>query len=438
MDNVLPLRKKDFSFEDEIRELTDLCKEDLVSVNTIILDKLDSNVPLVHEVGKYLILSGGKRLRPLLTVSSFHMTRNETSEIENKMNHIGLSAAVEFIHTATLLHDDVIDESKQRRGKPTANEKWKNKTSVLVGDFLFSRAFQLMTKYGNTETLKILADTSVVISEGEVLELANDKNLEINENIYFEVVNAKTASLFSAACQVGSISALGTEAEVNALKSFGTNFGMTFQLIDDAIDYSSNKKILGKNTGDDFKEGKITLPIILAYGRSNDKEKKFWERTISDLNQNDGDFEIALEIINKIAENSSIDVEDLQLSEIWAESFLYKSKLTEHNDCIDYSSKHYRAILYCNDVKIKNGPLFVFPKSHTWANRENVPHFINQKIERKLADKKKYCEVNKGDLLVFDSRLIHGRSPNTTQEINRDITFEFYSKNHEKRIYGTD
>ena len=311
MDNILPLRKKDFSFEDDIRELTDLCKEDLVSVNTIILDKLDSNVPLVHEVGKYLILSGGKRLRPLLTVSSFHMTRNGTSEIENKMNHIGLSAAVEFIHTATLLHDDVIDESKQRRGKPTANEKWKNKTSVLVGDFLFSRAFQLMTKYGNTETLKILADTSVVISEGEVLELANDKNLEINENIYFEVVNAKTkygnsetlkiladtsvvisegevlelvndknleineniyfevvnaktASLFSAACQVGSISGLGTEAEVNALKSFGTNFGMTFQLIDDAIDYSSNKIILGKNTGDDFKEGKITLPIILA------------------------------------------------------------------------------------------------------------------------------------------------------------------------------
>ena len=299
MDNVLPLRKKDSSFEDEIRELTDLCKEDLVSVNTIILDKLDSNVPLVHEVGKYLILSGGKRLRPLLTVSSFHMTRNETSEIENKMNHIGLSAAVEFIHTATLLHDDVIDESKQRRGKPTANEKWKNKTSVLVGDFLFSRAFQLMTKYGNTETLKILADTSVVISEGEVLELANDKNLEINENIYFEVVNAKTASLFSAACQVGSISGLGTEAEVNALKSFGTNFGMTFQLIDDAIDYSSNKKILGKNTGDDFKEGKITLPIILAYGRSNDIEKKFWKRTISDLNQNDDDFEMALEIINK-------------------------------------------------------------------------------------------------------------------------------------------
>ncbi len=299
MSNVIPLKQKEYNFEKEINDLTTLCKEDLVSVNTIILDKLDSNVPLVHEVAKYLILSGGKRLRPLLTVSSFHMTNDNDNLRENSLNHIGLSAAVEFIHTATLLHDDVIDESKQRRGKPTANERWKNKTSVLVGDFLFSRAFQLMTKYGNSETLKILADTSVTISEGEVLELANDKNLEINEDIYFNVVNAKTASLFSAACQVGAISAEASTTEINALKAFGTNFGMTFQLVDDAIDYSSNKKILGKNTGDDFKEGKITLPIILAYGRSNEKEKKFWKRTISDLKQENQDFDYALEIINK-------------------------------------------------------------------------------------------------------------------------------------------
>ncbi len=299
MNNVVPLKKKEFTFEKEISDLINLCKEDLVSANTIILDKLDSNVPLVQEVAKYLILSGGKRLRPILTISSYKMTNDGNAERENDINHIGLSAAVEFIHTATLLHDDVIDESKQRRGKPTANEKWKNKTSVLVGDFLFSRAFQLMTKYGNSETLKILADTSVIISEGEVLELANDKNLEINEDIYFDVVNAKTASLFSAACQVGSISANASNTEINALKSFGTNFGMTFQLVDDAIDYSSNKKILGKNTGDDFKEGKITLPIILAYGRSNEKEKKFWKRTISELNQEEGDFDNALDIINK-------------------------------------------------------------------------------------------------------------------------------------------
>ncbi len=299
MSNVIPLKNNKLTFEELISNLTELCKQDLVSVNTIILDKLDSNVPLVQEVAKYLILSGGKRLRPLLTVSSYHMVKNDIKEKGNSINHIGLAAAVEFIHAATLLHDDVIDESKQRRGKPTANEMWKNKTSVLVGDFLFSRAFQLMTKYGNSNTLKILADTSVIISEGEVLELANDKNLEINEDIYFDVVNAKTASLFSAASQVGAISANASEAEVNALKSFGTNFGMTFQLVDDAIDYSSNQNILGKNIGDDFKEGKITLPIILAYGRSNENEKKFWKRTISNLEQEDGDFNFALEVINK-------------------------------------------------------------------------------------------------------------------------------------------
>ena len=147
-------------------------------------------------------------------------------------------------------------------------------------------------------------------------------------------------------------------------------------------------------------------------------------------------YEIALEIINKIASNTLINVEDLQLSEIWAESFLFNSGLPEHNDCIDYSEKHFRAILYCNDIKIINGPLFVFPKSHIWANKEDIPHLINPNIKNKLAKKKKYCEVNKGDLLVFDSRLIHGRSPNITKEKNRDITFEFYSKNHKKRIYS--
>ena len=277
--------------------LSNSFKSEMAIFDELTKTYLDSDVELINQIANHIINSGGKKLRPILMFYCKNLFSNLSKEVEINLNK--MAVAIEFIHTATLLHDDVIDESKQRRGKPTANEKWKNKTSVLVGDFLFSRAFQLMTKYGNTETLKILADTSVVISEGEVLELANDKNLEINENIYFEVVNAKTASLFSAACQVGSISGLGTEAEVNALKSFGTNFGMTFQLIDDAIDYSSNKKILGKNTGDDFKEGKITLPIILAYGRSNDKEKKFWERTISDLNQNDGDFEMALEIINK-------------------------------------------------------------------------------------------------------------------------------------------
>ena len=221
------------------------------------------------------------------------------NDLDKNKKHIGLAAAVEFIHAATLLHDDVIDESQRRRGNLSANEVWGNKTSVLVGDFLFSRAFQLMAKYGDIGTLKILSDTSVVIAEGEVLELSNDRDPTINEDLYFKVINAKTASLFSAACQVGGISANATNKEIESLKSFGTNFGMAFQLIDDAIDYASDKNSLGKNIGDDFKEGKITLPVILAYIRSNKKEKEFWKRTIQDLNQQEGDFKKALEIINK-------------------------------------------------------------------------------------------------------------------------------------------
>jgi len=296
MAEIIPILKNEDNFEKQIKILTNLCKEDLESINTLILEKLDSNVPLIYEIASYLILSGGKRLRPLLTSASFHLN---SKKIDSPMKHIGLAAAVEFIHAATLLHDDVIDESKKRRGSLTANEVWGNKSSVLVGDYLFSRAFQLMTKFGNLEILKILSDTSVTISEGEVLELSNDKDLEINENIYFEMINGKTASLFSAACQVGGISAEAKKNKISALKSFGTNFGMAFQLVDDAIDYTSSKFKMGKNTGDDFKEGKITLPIILAYGRSNQSEKKFWKKVITNLDQKDSDFKEALLILNK-------------------------------------------------------------------------------------------------------------------------------------------
>ena len=296
MAEIIPILSNKDDFEKQIKILTKLCKEDLESINTLILEKLDSNVPLIYEIAAHLILSGGKRLRPLLTSACFHLN---SKNFERSVNHIGLAAAVEFIHAATLLHDDVVDESKKRRGNLTANEVWGNKTSVLVGDYLFSRAFQLMAKFGNIDVLKILSDTSVIISEGEVLELSNDKDLEINENIYFEVINGKTASLFSAACQVGGISSKGSKNEINALKAFGTNFGMAFQLIDDAIDYTSSKNKMGKNSGDDFKEGKITLPIILAYGRSNESEKQFWKKTITQLNQENGDLEKALSIINK-------------------------------------------------------------------------------------------------------------------------------------------
>ena len=186
MAEIIPIHQHKANFNDAIKDLSELCRDDINSVNTLILEKLDSSVPLIQEIGKYLILSGGKRLRPLLTLSCFHLINNEST---NNINHIGLAAAVEFIHAATLLHDDVVDVSKDRRGKLTANEVWNNKTSVLVGDFLFSRSFQLMTKYGTMETLKILSDTSVIISEGEVLEISNDKNLEMNEDTYFQVIN---------------------------------------------------------------------------------------------------------------------------------------------------------------------------------------------------------------------------------------------------------
>ena len=296
MGQVIKLYAKKNSFNNQVSELINICQGDLETINSIIIEKLGSNIPLIHEIASYLILSGGKRLRPLLTSCSFRLFEKNT--IEN-INHIGLAAAVEFIHAATLLHDDVIDESKKRRGNLSVNEVWGNKTSVLVGDFLFSRAFQLMAKYGNTAVLKLLSDTSVIISEGEMLELSNDKDPTINEDIYYDVINGKTASLFSAACQVGGISAQGSDRELEYLKSFGANFGMSFQLIDDAIDYSSSNIVLGKNIGDDFKEGKVTLPIILAYLRSNKAEKDFWKKTIVHLKQEKDDFHHAINIIKK-------------------------------------------------------------------------------------------------------------------------------------------
>ena len=296
MGQIIQLKTYNDTFNLQVSKLINLCQKDLEAINTLILEKLDSKVPLIHEISSYLILSGGKRLRPLLTSCCYRLIEKQK---DNSKNHIGLATAVEFIHAATLLHDDVIDESKQRRGNLSVNEVWGNKTSVLVGDFLFSRAFQLMTKYGNLEILKILADTSVIISEGEILELSNDKDPTINEDVYFEVINDKTASLFSAACQVGCITANGSTKEVESIKSFGTNFGMAFQLIDDAIDYYSTNDSLGKNVGDDFKEGKITLPIILAYLRSNNEEKKFWNKTIVNLKQDKDDFSEAITIMQK-------------------------------------------------------------------------------------------------------------------------------------------
>ena len=296
MGQLIQLQDENKDFDFYLSKLKDLCGNDLESINSIILEKIDSKIPLIQEIASHLILSGGKRLRPLLTSCCFNMCKKKQNKDKS---YLGLAAAVEFIHAATLLHDDVVDESKKRRGSPTANELWGNKTSVLVGDFLFSRAFQLMSKNGNCEILKVLANTSVIISEGEILEISNDKDPTINENIYFDIINGKTASLFSAACKIGAMSAKNSNEKIEALKSYGANFGMSFQLIDDAIDYSSSSNSLGKNIGDDFKQGKVTLPIILAYLRSNYNEKEFWKKTIENLHQDNDDFSKAIEIINK-------------------------------------------------------------------------------------------------------------------------------------------
>ena len=291
MGSVIPLKK---SANTAYLDLKNLVRNKLLKTEELIEIKLKSEVNLIKKMSDHHLKSGGKRLRALLTLGSAKLSGYDLGDRD-----INLAACIELIHSATLLHDDVIDESKKRRGSLTANEVWGNKTSVLVGDFLFSRSFQLMTKYGTLETLKILSDTSVTISEGEVLEISNDKNLEMNEDTYFQVINGKTASLFSAACQVGGISGGAKENEHYALKSFGTNFGMAFQLIDDAIDYSSNSTTMGKNIGDDFKEGKITLPLILAYGRSNKEEKKFLQNVISKPNEDETNFNKTKELLKK-------------------------------------------------------------------------------------------------------------------------------------------
>ena len=297
MSQVIHLKEVKNDFSTNIEKLLNLCKIDIEEINRLIIEKLDSSVPLIREMASYVLLSGGKRLRPLLTVTCAKMSGYGFNNKEKR--HIGLATAVEFIHTATLMHDDVVDESGLRRGKLSSNEVWGNKTSVLVGDFLLSRAFQLMAKDKSEKIMKLLSDTSVTISEGEILELVNEKDLTISEDTYFKVINGKTASLFSAACQVGGLVANLDKNQEEALKTFGTNFGISFQLVDDVLDYSSSVKNLGKNIGDDFKEGKITLPVILAYLRSNKDEKGFWNRTIKDLNQKNDDLFKSIKLINK-------------------------------------------------------------------------------------------------------------------------------------------
>ena len=268
--------------------LMELTMDDLAGVNKVILAQMQSPVLLIPQLAGHIIAAGGKRLRPMLTLCAARLCGYQGGR------HVGLAACVEFIHTATLLHDDVVDESDLRRGAATANAVWGNQSSVLVGDFLFSRAFELMVVDGSLEVLRILSNASSVIAEGEVHQLVTTNDTETCEADYLEVIRAKTAKLFAAATELGAVVADRPAAERRTLETFGHNIGMAFQLIDDVLDYSAPQATLGKTVGDDFREGKITLPVILAFAASDDASRRFWRRTLEDLEQKKGDLRRAI------------------------------------------------------------------------------------------------------------------------------------------------
>jgi octaprenyl-diphosphate synthase len=270
-----------------------LVKADMEGVNRIILDKAVSDVELIPELAHHLIDSGGKRLRPMLTIAAAKLVGY------HGQGHIRLASSVEFMHTATLLHDDVVDESNTRRGKPTARLLWSNQASVLVGDFLLGQAFRMMVDVGSLPALKILSNAAAVIAEGEVMQLSAAKNTATTEDEYLAIINAKTAALFSAAAEVGATIAQRPAEEQAALRSYGKNLGIAFQLVDDALDYSGDSARLGKSVGDDFREGKITLPVILSFRRGNEHERAFWKRTLTDGHINDGDLEHAASLMKR-------------------------------------------------------------------------------------------------------------------------------------------
>jgi octaprenyl-diphosphate synthase len=275
-----------------------LVAADMAAVDRLIHERLGSAVPLIPDLARHLVDSGGKRLRPLLTIAAARLNGYSGSE------HIKLAAAVEFIHTATLLHDDVVDVSALRRGKIAANVVWGNKSSVLVGDFLFSRAFQLMVEAERVDVLGVLANASAVIAEGEVLQLRSANNLATTTDDYLRVITAKTAALFSAAGEAGAMISDASPEYGAALRGYGHDLGIAFQLGDDALDYSGRQAQMGKSVGDDFREAKVTLPVIVAYERADDEAKTFWRRTIEDGAQHEGDLKRA---IAYVSETGAID-----------------------------------------------------------------------------------------------------------------------------------
>ena len=279
--------------EPGVARLSALVAADLDRVNKTILERTGSDVTMIPEVANHLISSGGKRLRPMLTLATAGLSGYGGD------GHIKLAASVEFMHTATLLHDDVVDGSDMRRGKLAARMLWGNEASVLVGDFLLGQAFKMMVEVGSLQCLDVLSTAAAVIAEGEVMQLSAAKDTQTSEDDYLAVIRAKTAALFGAACEVGPILAGRAKAEVAACRSYGMNLGIAFQLIDDALDYGGSSAKLGKNVGDDFREGKITLPIVLSFRRGTDAEREFWRRTLEKGDVRDDDLETALATLRK-------------------------------------------------------------------------------------------------------------------------------------------
>lgn len=276
-----------------IQSLVDLVAPGMANVNELILSKAGSNVELIPEIAKHLISSGGKRLRPMLTLACADMFSYQGQ------GHVTLAASVEFMHTATLLHDDVVDESDMRRGKLAARKLWGNQASVLVGDYLLGQAFKMMVDVGSLEALGILSSASAVIAEGEVLQLGAAKNIATTEEDYLRVIEAKTAALFAAAAEVGPVIADQSDDMKRAARTYGMELGYAFQLVDDALDYGGSSADLGKDVGDDFREGKITLPVVLAIARGTDADRAFWKRCLEGEEIADGDLEQAIELLQK-------------------------------------------------------------------------------------------------------------------------------------------
>jgi len=284
----------DRSVDKPHEKLAQILASEMDAVNTLIQTRMASkHAPRIPEVTAHLVNAGGKRLRPLLTLASAKLFDYAGPF------HVHLAATVEFIHTATLLHDDVVDESEKRRGRPTANLLWDNKSSVLVGDYLFSRSFQLMVETGSLQVLDILANASATIAEGEVLQLTAAQDVTTTEDIYLQVVRGKTAALFSAATQVGGVISNASAQQCHALYDYGDALGVAFQIVDDLLDVVGDAKSTGKNVGDDFRERKLTLPLIKAIAAADDHEMVFWKRTIEKGDQVDGDLAHAIDLMHK-------------------------------------------------------------------------------------------------------------------------------------------